>query len=116
MAHSPTFLFISNPASKESSSKCRKRRSRSTSAAAGLCPEFWACKTGQILRITNSDPVNHNIHALAQVNREWNHSQPPEEGSIDRKFLKPEVMIPLKCNIHGWMHAYVGVVDIPILR
>ena len=76
-------------------------------------PRVLGVQTGQMLRITNSDPVNHNIHALAQVNREWNHSQPPEEGPIDRKFLKPEVMIPLKCNIHGWMHAYVGVVDHP---
>ena len=70
-------------------------------------------QTGQIIHITNSDPVNHNLHALAQTNREWNHSQPPEEGPIDRKFLKPEVMIPVKCNIHGWMHAYIGVVDHP---
>ncbi len=22
-------------------------------------------------------------------------------------------MIPVKCNIHGWMHAYIGVVDHP---
>jgi hypothetical protein len=22
-------------------------------------------------------------------------------------------MIPVKCNIHGWMHAYIGVLDHP---
>jgi len=29
------------------------------------------------------------------------------------KFPKPEVMVPVKCNIHGWMHAYIGVLDHP---
>ena len=38
-----------------------------------------------------------------------------EQGDLRwrRKFLKPEVMIPVKCNIHSWMHAYIGVVDNP---
>ena len=25
----------------------------------------------------------------------------------------PEVMIRVKCNIHSWMHAWIGVVDSP---
>ena len=29
------------------------------------------------------------------------------------QFHEPEVMIPVKCNIHSWMHAYLGVVDNP---
>jgi hypothetical protein len=32
---------------------------------------------------------------------------------MHRKFTKQEVMIPVKCNIHEWMHAYIGVVDNP---
>ena len=32
---------------------------------------------------------------------------------IDRKFLKPEVMIRVKCNIHSWMHAFIGVLPHP---
>jgi hypothetical protein len=30
-----------------------------------------------------------------------------------RRFLKPEIMIPVKCNIHSWMHAFIGVLDHP---
>jgi hypothetical protein len=61
----------------------------------------------------NSDPVTHNIHPMAQVNREWNHSQGPSETPLSRKFLKAEIMIQVKCNIHSWMHAFIGVLDHP---
>ncbi len=35
-------------------------------------------QTGQTLQVINSDPVTHNIHPMAEVNREWNHSQGAE--------------------------------------
>jgi len=76
-------------------------------------PRVLGIRTGQVLRIANSDPVTHNVHPMAQVNREWNHSQGPDDAPLDRKFLRPEVMIPVKCNIHSWMHAYIGVVSHP---
>jgi hypothetical protein len=70
-------------------------------------------QTSQTLQVTNSDPVTHNIHPLAQINREWNHSQGAGEPPIARRFVKPEVMIRVKCNIHRWMHAFIGAVDNP---
>jgi len=76
-------------------------------------PHVLGLMTGQTLDITNSDPVTHNIHPMAAVNHEWNHSQGPGDPPMHRKFEKPEIMIPVKCNIHGWMHAYIGVVDNP---
>ena len=76
-------------------------------------PRVLGIQTGQILRITNSDPVTHNVHPVAQVNREWNHSQGAGDDPLERKFLRPEVMIPVKCNIHSWMHAYIGAVAHP---
>jgi hypothetical protein len=50
---------------------------------------------------------------MAHLNREWNHSQGPGDSPLNRKFVKPEIMIPVKCNIHSWMHAYIGVLDHP---
>ena len=50
---------------------------------------------------------------MAQINREWNHSQGAGEPPLVRKFARPEVMIHVKCNIHSWMRAYIGVVDNP---
>jgi len=76
-------------------------------------PRILGIQVGQPLQVLNSDPVTHNIHPRAEVNREWNHSQGPGDPPITRKFLKPEIMIPVKCNIHSWMHAFIGVVDSP---
>jgi hypothetical protein len=76
-------------------------------------PRVLGIQVNQVLEVTNSDPVTHNIHPMAQVNREWNHSMGPGDAPIDRKFLKPEITVPVKCNIHSWMHAFIGVVDNP---
>jgi len=76
-------------------------------------PRVLGIQTNQPLQVTNSDPVTHNIHPLAEINREWNHSQGAGDPPLARKFTKPEVMIRVKCNIHSWMHAYIGVVDSP---
>jgi plastocyanin len=76
-------------------------------------PRVLGIQTGQVLQVVNSDPVTHNIHPMAEVNREWNHSQGPGDAPLSRKFLKPEIMIKVKCNIHSWMHAFIGVVDHP---
>jgi plastocyanin len=76
-------------------------------------PRVLGIQTGQILQVFNSDPVTHNIHPMGQINREWNHSQGAGDAPMVRKFIKPEIMIPVKCNIHHWMRAYIGVVDHP---
>ena len=76
-------------------------------------PRVLGIQVGQRLEVINSDPVTHNIHPMAQINREWNHSQGQGDAPLARKFLKPEVMIRVKCNIHSWMHAFIGVVDSP---
>jgi hypothetical protein len=76
-------------------------------------PRVIGVQTGQILRVTNTDPVTHNIHPLPHDNREWNRSQGAGTDALERKFARPEVMIPVKCNIHSWMHAFIGVVAHP---
>jgi plastocyanin len=76
-------------------------------------PRVMGIQVGQELQVVNSDPVTHNIHPMAMVNREWNHSQGPGDPPLSRKFTKPEIMIPVKCNIHSWMHAFIGVLDHP---
>jgi len=76
-------------------------------------PRVFGIRAGQQLRVTNSDPVTHNIHPQAQVNRDWNQSQAPEDGPLLRRFPAPEVMIPVKCNVHNWMRAWIGVSEHP---
>lgn len=76
-------------------------------------PRVIGMQAGQALKATNSDPVTHNIHPRAKVNREWNQNQPEGAEPAVRKFSLPEVMIRVKCNIHPWMKAWIGVVDNP---
>lgn len=76
-------------------------------------PRVLGIQTGQQFDVTNSDPVTHNIHPRAHVNREWNQSQAEGAPPLQRKFTQPEIMIRVKCNIHNWMHAWIGVVSNP---
>src|SRR5262249_25304741 len=76
-------------------------------------PHVVGVRTGQTLSITSSDQTTHNIHPMPKVNREWNQSQAPGAPALDKQFARPEIMIPVKCNVHPWMKSYIGVVDNP---
>jgi len=76
-------------------------------------PRIIGVQVGQSMRISNSDKVTHNVHPQAHTNREWAHSQGPGDPPLDRKFIKPEIMIRVKCDIHSWMRAFIGVVEHP---
>jgi hypothetical protein len=76
-------------------------------------PRVIGMMVGQKLKIKNSDPVLHNIKAMAKVNRPFNISQPTKDLETERTFTSSEVMIPFECNVHGWMHAYAGVLPHP---
>lgn len=78
-------------------------------------PRVLALRTGQTLAVKNSDPVSHNIHPTPKANRDWNQQQPPGAADLQRKFAVPEIMIPVKCNVHNWMRSYIGVLDHPFL-
>jgi hypothetical protein len=68
---------------------------------------------GQTLEISNSDTVNHNIHAEAAVNAGWNVTEPPRAEKNLQRFEKEEVMLPVTCGVHPWMRSYIGVVSHP---
>jgi len=71
-------------------------------------PHVLVVHINQELKIVNDDQTAHNVHPLAKVNREWNKSQPPGAPPISEKYDKPE-FIPVKCNVHPWMHGYFAV-------
>ncbi len=72
-------------------------------------PHVFGVMVGQPIEIRNSDPVLHNIKAVAKKNRPFNISQPNAGMQTTRTFAAPEVMVNLQCNVHGWMHSFVGV-------
>src|SRR5262249_57309281 len=76
-------------------------------------PHVFGMRVGQTLEIVNSDPTLHNIHALPKGNQEFNTDQPIQGMKTTHTFTAKEVMVPFKCDVHGWMNAYVGVLDHP---
>jgi len=76
-------------------------------------PHVFGMRVGQPLQIVNSDPTLHNIHAIPKANSEFNNGQPIQGMKMNHTFTQKEVMVPFKCDVHGWMNAYVGVLDNP---
>jgi plastocyanin len=76
-------------------------------------PHVLGVMAGQNIEIKNSDPTNHNIHPAATVNADFNQSQSPGAAPLMKAYPRQEVLIPVKCNVHPWMRAYIGVVSHP---
>ena len=76
-------------------------------------PHVMGIRVGQTFEIVNSDPTLHNIHASPSMNDEFNMGQPIQGMKFERTFETAEVMVPFKCDVHGWMNAYIGVMDHP---
>lgn len=76
-------------------------------------PHVMGIMAGQKLRIKNSDMNSHNVNAVTVENRAWNESMPPDAADIMQQFARPEVMVPVKCNVHPWMKAFIGVLAHP---
>jgi plastocyanin len=80
-------------------------------------PHVMGMMAGQALKITNSDDTAHNIHAKPNKNSEFNFGQPQKGMEAIRKgpetFTQPEIMVSVKCDVHPWMSAFIGVVEHP---
>jgi hypothetical protein len=77
-------------------------------------PHILAIQANQDLIIKNADGILHNINTQPTVNQGFNVSQ-PVEMETRKSFSMPEVMIPVKCDVHGWMEAYIGVQNHPYM-
>jgi plastocyanin len=76
-------------------------------------PHVLGIMLGQRLEVLSEDPTTHNIHVMAKNNSSWNVSQQPGAAPLVEHFTRPEIMIPVKCNEHPWMKAYIGVTTNP---
>ena len=72
-------------------------------------PHMVVMQAGQALKIRNSDDTLHNIHPKPKVNV----GQARKGMEAVRNFDKPEVMIPVGCDVHPWMRAYISVLANP---
>jgi hypothetical protein len=84
-------------------------------------PYVLGVRAGQPFEIRNSDTLLHNAHIIpnpmngiggnAPPNKEANLALPVRGSSVKRIFTSPEVLVKVKCDVHPWMFAFIGVVD-----
>jgi hypothetical protein len=63
----------------------------------------------------NSDGTMHNIHTMPTIvgNEPIDVSQGPKGAPVTKQFMKPEIMMPVRCNNHPWMNAFINVSPTP---
>ena len=76
-------------------------------------PHAMGIMVGQAYRILNSDGILHNIHTLPKINASFNRGQPGTVKEMTTTFPKPEEIFQVKCDVHPWMNAYIGVYTHP---
>jgi plastocyanin len=76
-------------------------------------PHTMGIMVGQAYRILNSDGILHNIHTLPKINPSFNRAMPATMKETSTTFAKPEPIFQIKCDVHPWMSAYIGVFTHP---
>jgi len=75
-------------------------------------PHAVGVRIGQTLRIRSSDDTMHNVHYNPSRNKAENFGFTTVGAEKTLRFAHPEFM-RMKCDVHPWMMAYVGVFDSP---
>ena len=76
-------------------------------------PHVVGARVGQKVIFLNSDPVLHNVRAVAETNSVFNDVMPTKDMRLEKVFDKTEVPVRAKCDVHPWMSAFIGVVPHP---
>ena len=74
-------------------------------------PHVIGVMRGGYVTFKNSDVTMHNIHTMPTVvgNETIDVSQGPKGAAVNKQMLKPEMMMPVRCNNHPWMNAFINV-------
>ncbi len=77
-------------------------------------PHLLVAQVGQTLKVTNSDPIMHNVHGvnLKTEKDEFNWAQ-TKAGLEDTKELKKAGRLAIMCNVHSWMSANLWILKHP---
>jgi len=76
-------------------------------------PHVIGVMVGQKVKFLNPDGTLHNVHAMCQINPEFNASMPDFRKEMETTFNKPEFMFPIQCDVHPWMKAWMAVMTHP---
>jgi plastocyanin len=73
-------------------------------------PRVAGMRVGQALQVRNSDDGLHNVHGRSSDRDAFNVSQ-PVKGMVNTFHPQEPGILRLKCDVHTWMVAFVGVVN-----
>jgi plastocyanin len=78
-------------------------------------PHVLAVQQGGSVTFLNSDATVHNIHTMPNQpgNTSIDISEPANSAPRTQIFPSPEVMLPVRCNNHPWMSAFINVAPNP---
>jgi len=77
-------------------------------------PHVFGVQVGQPVKIINSDPFLHNVNSQPEERaNKFNFGMPNQGMEKEQTFREPEVMVKIRCDVHGWMGAYAGVLEHP---
>ncbi len=77
-------------------------------------PHVRLLPVGKRLTMINPDRINHNVHIFSSVNPAFNKSQPGSRRKMNVKAIKKaEGPVPVKCDVHGWMKAWIAYIPHP---
>jgi plastocyanin len=74
-------------------------------------PHVLGVQQGAKVEFRNSDPTTHNVHTLPEnpANHSVDLSEMPMGQPQTETFHASEPMIPVRCNNHPWMQAFINV-------
>ncbi len=76
-------------------------------------PRVAAAMVGQTVRFKNSDPEAHNVHGRPKVVDAWNFIMSRPGATRDLSFNKPEIAVPIGCDVHPWMSGHLAILSNP---
>ncbi len=76
-------------------------------------PHVVGVLAGGTVEFRNSDPTMHNIHTTSVNNQAIDISQSPRGAPVRKQFAHPEILLPVRCNNHPWMNAFINVSATP---
>ena len=81
-------------------------------------PHVIGVMHGGYVAFKNSDVTMHNIHTMPAMvgNETIDVSQGPKGAPVNKQMLKPEMMLPVRCNNHPWMNAFINVSPTPFFQ
>lgn len=110
------YLYLKDPpAALRSASAVSSRPTVLDQKGCRYTPHVIAIMAGGMVEFRNSDVTMHNIHTMPVMtgNEGIDLTQGPRGKPQIKQFNHAEIMLPVRCNVHPWMNAFINVAETP---